>query len=184
MVALLREVGVPSELVLLRTRRGGRVESSPASLAVFDHAIVYVPALSLYLDGTAEFAGLDELPFEDQGVTALRVGPQTAELVLTPVLPAASNRAVRRWQATLDENGGARVVEEIAVTGQAAPEWREHYQTPGERQERFGKVWSGRFPGAGLEKLDIEGPPDRNRPVVARSVALVPRLAEPAGRTA
>ena len=182
MLALLREVGVPSELVLLRTRRGGRVESSPASLAVFDHAIVYVPALSLYLDGTAEFAGLDELPFEDQGVTALRVGPQTAELVQTPVLPAASNRAVRRWQASVDENGGARVAEEIAVSGQAAPEWREHYQTPG---RAAGALRQGlerplsRAPGS--RTLEIDGPPDRNRPVVARSVALVPKLADPAG---
>ncbi len=181
MLALLRVVGVPSELVLLRTRQGGRVEASPASLAVFDHAIVYVPGLALYLDGTAEFAGLDELPFQDQGVTALRVGPQTAELVLTPVMPAAANRAVRRWQASVDEQGGARVSEEIAVSGQAAPEWREHYQTPGERQERFSKVWSGRFPGAQLETLEIDGPSDRNRPVVARSVALVPKLADPAG---
>jgi cellulose synthase operon protein C len=181
MLALLREVGVESELVLLRTRRGGRVEVSPASLAVFDHAIVYVPALSLYMDGTAEFAGLDELPFEDQGVTALRVGPRTATLVETPVLRPASNRAVRRWQVELDENGTARIEEEIAVSGQAAPEWREHYQTPGERKERFGKVWSSRFPGAILQQLELTGPPDRNVAVVAKSVALVPKLAEPAG---
>jgi cellulose synthase operon protein C len=181
MLALLRAVGVDSELVLLRTRRGGRIESVPASLAVFDHAIVYVPALALYLDGTAEFAGIDELPYEDQGVTALRVSRKTAVLVQTPVLPAPANRAVRRWQAKVEENGSARVAEEIAVSGQAAPEWREHYQTPGERQERFGKVWNGRFPGAQLESLEIDGPGDRNQPVVARSVALVPKLAEPAG---
>ena len=72
-------------------------------------------------------------------------------------------------------------MEEIAVSGQAAPEWREHYQTPGEQAERFSKVWSGRFPGTRLETLAIEGPPDRNRPVVARSVALVPKLADGAG---
>jgi transglutaminase-like putative cysteine protease/tetratricopeptide (TPR) repeat protein len=183
MLAMLREVGIESELVLLRTRRGGRVEVSPASLAVFDHAIVYVPALSLYLDGTAEFAGLGELPFEDQGVTALRVGPKTATLVETPVLAPSTNRAVRRWQVELQENGTARVEEEVAVSGQAAPEWREHYQTPGERKERFGKVWSGRFPGATLQQLELTGPPDRNVPVVVKSVAQVPKLAEPAGPT-
>src|SRR4029079_2141267 len=36
LLALLRESGIPSELVLVRTRHGGRVEGSPASLAVFD----------------------------------------------------------------------------------------------------------------------------------------------------
>ena len=67
------------------------------------------------------------------------------------------------------------------MTGQAAPEWREHYQTPGERQERFAKVWNARFPGATLESVTIDGAEDRNRPVVARSVVEVPRLAEPLG---
>ena len=68
MIALLREVGVASELVLVRTRRGGRLDTEPASLAIFDHAIVYVPKLDRYLDGTAEFSGLRELPAQDQGV--------------------------------------------------------------------------------------------------------------------
>ena len=144
--------GHASELVLLRTRRGGRVESSPASLAVFDHAIVYVPALSLYLDGTAEFSGLDELPSEDQGVTVLRVDARGATLVRDAGAAVGEQPGGRaRWKASLDADGGARIVEEITVSGQAAPEWREHYQTPGERQERFGKVWNGRFPGATLE---------------------------------
>ena len=57
MIALLREVGVDAELVLVRTRRGGHLDTEPASLAVFDHAIVYVPKLDRYLDGTAEFSG-------------------------------------------------------------------------------------------------------------------------------
>jgi hypothetical protein len=61
-MTLLRSVGVDSELVLLRTRRGGRIDETPASLAVFDHAIAYVPALDLYLDGTAEFSGLASCP--------------------------------------------------------------------------------------------------------------------------
>src|SRR4029077_21237218 len=80
MPALLREVGVPAELVLVRTRHGGRLDPQPASLAVFDHAIVYVPKLQRYLDGTAEFAGAGELPTEDQGVMVLRVGPAGGKL--------------------------------------------------------------------------------------------------------
>jgi transglutaminase-like putative cysteine protease len=179
--ALLREVGVESELVLLRTRRGGRVDTSPASLAVFDHAIVYVPALSLYLDGTAEFSGMGELPFEDQGVMVLRVSARTATLAETPVLPSSANRALRRWTVDLEASGAARVEEVVTISGQAAPEWREHYQTPGERRERFGKVWNGRFPGATLESLQMDGVEDRNRPVIARSLASVPRLADAAG---
>ena len=82
--------------------------TSPASLAVFDHAIAYVPALALYLDGTAEFSGLAELPSEDQGVTALRVSARGATLVETPVLPSSSNRAARAWKATVAADGSAK----------------------------------------------------------------------------
>jgi len=53
------------------------VDSQPASLAIFDHAITYVPRLDRYLDGTAEFAGVSELPSQDQGVMVLRVGGET-----------------------------------------------------------------------------------------------------------
>jgi tetratricopeptide (TPR) repeat protein len=179
LLALLREVGIESELVLVRTRRGGRVDTTPASLAVFDHAIVYVPRLSLYLDGTAEFAGMRELPGQDQGVMVLRVSPQAVTLTETPVLPAGANRAARSWKVALDAGGGGRIDEDLVVTGEAAPEWRMHYQTPGERDERFSKVWNGRFPGAKVDSLRFDGVEDRNRPVVLHAQVQVPRIAEP-----
>ncbi len=109
MVAMLREVGVNAELTLLRTRRGGRVDARPASLAIFDHAIVYVPVLDRYFDGTAEFSGGDELPAEDQGVPALRVQPRGSALTETPVFPASANRVERRWLVQLSASGEDRV---------------------------------------------------------------------------
>jgi tetratricopeptide (TPR) repeat protein/transglutaminase-like putative cysteine protease len=176
LIALLREAGVEAELVLLRTRRGGKIEPAPASLAIFDHAVVYVPKLGVYLDGTAEFSGTRELPSQDQGVSVLRVGPHGAALIETPVLPSSDNRAERRWTVALQGSGEARVSERLIITGQAAAEWREHYQTPGERLDRYSKVWSGRYPGATLVSVDMPGIEDRNRPVVVQAVASVPRL--------
>jgi transglutaminase-like putative cysteine protease len=184
MVALLREASIDAELVLLRTRRGGRIEAAPASLAIFDHAIVYVPKLDVYLDGTAEFAGTGELPSQDQGVTVLRVGPLGATLTETPVLPSSQNRAVRRWTAILQASGEARVTESLTISGQAAPEWREHYQTPGERLDRYAKVWTGRYPGSSLVSVDMPGIEDRNQPVSVDSVATVPRLGQIVARGA
>jgi hypothetical protein len=163
---------------LLRTRRGGRIDPEPASLAVFDHAIAYVPKLDMYLDGTAEFSGTRELPSQDQGVTVLRVGPHGTVWTETPVLPSAENRALRRWDVALQASGEARVSESLTITGQAAPEWREHYQTPGERLERYAKVWNGRYPGATLLSVDMPGIEDRNLPVTVQAKALVPRLGQ------
>jgi transglutaminase-like putative cysteine protease/tetratricopeptide (TPR) repeat protein len=177
MMTLLRAVGVESELVLLRTRRGGRVDEAPASLAVFDHAIAYVPALGLYLDGTAEFSGLAELPAEDQDTMALRVSAQGAKLVRTPLLAPESNQALRKWQVNLNEDGSARIAEDLTIAGQAAHEWRSHYQTAGERRERYGKVWSGRFAGATLADVDMDVA-DRNRSVAVSSTVTVPQMGE------
>jgi Flp pilus assembly protein TadD len=184
LVAMLREVGVDAELVLVRTRRGGALDREPASLAPFDHAIAYVPKLDLYLDGTAEFSGTAELPSQDQGVMVLRVGPRGARLAETPVLPSTENRVERRWRVELAADGDARVDEELRIRGQAAADWREHYQTPGERRERYGRVWEERNPGARLVSLDMPGIEDREAPVVVRSVAAVTRLGMPAGTDA
>ena len=73
LVVMLKEAGIPSTMVLARTRTGGDIDSRPASLAPFDHAIVYVPKYDWYLDGTAEFSGADELPASDQDIPVLLV---------------------------------------------------------------------------------------------------------------
>jgi hypothetical protein len=95
------------------------------------------------------------------------------------VLSSARNRARRRWDVRLEASGDADVTEELELTGQAAPEWREHYQTAGERMDRYAKVWTGRNPGAHLLSVDMPSIEDRNRPVLVKARATVPRLAEP-----
>lgn len=177
LVTLLREVGIEAEMTLLRTRQGGHLDRATASLAAFDHAIAFVPKLGLYLDGTAEFAGMRELPAQDQGVMGLRVGPRGPTLVETPVLPSSDNRAVRRWNATIDPSGDAAVAERLTITGQAAPAWRAHYQTEGERRERYGKAWTTRYPGARLVSVEMPGLADRERPVTVAARATIPGFA-------
>lgn len=177
MVSMLKVVGVEAELVLLRTRRGGAVEAAPASLAVFDHAIVYVPALDLYLDGTAEFSGMKELPHQDQGTMALRVSSTGQTLVQTPVLPSRDNQARRTWSVALGADGAAKVEETVMVRGQAAPEWRQHYQTAGERLDKYGKIWNARFPGAVVSALAITGTEAPSEPVAVSATIDVPHLA-------
>src|SRR5207248_195802 len=76
MIALLRAAGIRAELALVRTRRIGEVAPGTASVAIFNHAIVYLPQHDLWLDGTAEYAGARELPLDDQGATAFTVGSE------------------------------------------------------------------------------------------------------------
>jgi hypothetical protein len=72
---MLKLAGVDSRLVLLRMRHLGTLPSEVASLAAFNHAIVYVPKLDLYLDGTADFHGSRELPSADRVANVLIVEP-------------------------------------------------------------------------------------------------------------
>ena len=111
LVALLRELGVPADLVLIRTRHQGRIADLPASLSVFDHAIVYVPSMDRFLDGTARFYGSSELPSEDQGASALVVEPDGAGILRM----MASRRAGSFAYANLDVK--AHCVAEIGAGG-------------------------------------------------------------------
>ena len=84
MHALLEALGIDSRLVLLRMRRLGRIPGAPASLAVFNHAILWVPELDLFLDGTASWTGSRELPGG---------GPRRDRARREPGRPAALPRA-------------------------------------------------------------------------------------------
>jgi hypothetical protein len=180
---MLREAGVDARIVLTRTRRNGNITDLPASLAVFDHAIAYVPELDLYLDGTAEFTGIEELPSMDQGVTVLRVGPDDVTLARTPVLPAERNRRTREVELTLAEDGSGTVRVEETVRGVEAPGYRSRYQAEGLREERLERHMRGMFPGLELTDYAFENLDDFNAPVEIRLTATAPQVAVRDGRS-
>ncbi|MEK6606145.1 MAG: DUF3857 domain-containing protein [Myxococcota bacterium] len=185
LVAMLREIGVEATLVLVRTRRGGDIDDRPASLAIFDHAIAYVPSQELYLDGTAEFHGAEELPAQDQGVRVLHVDDGTMRV--TPIADAAKNRVERTLRFALapagrdhaDAGGRARVEETLRLVGQAAPAWRQHYEAADQRRERYERAWNARFAGARVERVEMEVE-DLARPVLVRAEVSIIGLARPA----
>jgi transglutaminase-like putative cysteine protease len=182
LVVLLRAIGVQASLALVRTRRGGDIPSFPASVAVFDHAVAYVPSQDLWLDGTAEYAGAEELPPQDQGVLALRIDAgHGGALVRIPILPAARNRVLRDEHIRISTDGSARIAESLTLFGQAAPAWREHYQADGERADRYEKAWSARLPGARLVTVEMPGIGDRRRPVEVRAQVEVSRMLRAGG---
>jgi tetratricopeptide (TPR) repeat protein len=179
---MLREAGIDARIVLVRTRRNGAITDLPASLAIFDHAIAYVPELDLFLDGTAEHSGTTEFPQMDQGVTVLVVGPDAsgnvqAELRRTPVQPAEQNRRTRTIAVDLEADGRARIEVDEEVRGAEAPGYRSTYQAEGTRRERFERALRGLFPGIELGTHSIEGLTRYEDPIRLRYVAEVPQLA-------
>jgi hypothetical protein len=181
LVVMLREIGVTAHLVLLRTRRSGDIADTPASLAVFDHAVVWVPKYELYLDGTAEFAGTRELLSQDQGAPVLQILDGQGRFTRTPMSSARENRVTRSLTVRLAADGGARLEESVTVAGQAAQEWRSHYQSPDQRQERYEKAMNAAFPGARVVAVDMPTLGDLERPVEVRGQLIAPTVARPEG---
>jgi transglutaminase-like putative cysteine protease/tetratricopeptide (TPR) repeat protein len=181
--AMLEAAGVDARIVLVRTRRNGAVEDLPASLAVFDHAIAYVPALDRYIDGTAEHSGIDELPAQDQGVTVLVVGPDGAELTRTPVTPPEHDQRRRRIEVRLDRDGAAEVEVDETVVGVEAAGYRRNYQAEGTRKERFERELRRMFPGLVLRRLRMTGLDALDAPIGLDYEARVPQLARRDGAT-
>jgi cellulose synthase operon protein C len=166
LVALLREAGLPAEIALVRTRSRGEISRAPASLDVFNHAVAYVPELDLWLDGTAEHHGSRELPFEDQGVIALRIAPEGPILTRTPVAAAEQSALEERLRVSLDASGNARARASLELRGPAyAPAYRREFAAESNRKERFAAVLAERFPGSEVAAISIEGLEAPERPV-------------------
>lgn len=125
MIALLRASGIEARLALLRTRSLGSIVATPASIAVFNHAIVYIPKYDLWLDGTADYA-VRELPLDDQGAMALTVALDgTAQLRYTPMSRAADNYTRHSIQAQLTNHGTIRFSGSTTARGEDAPGLRQ-----------------------------------------------------------
>lgn len=161
MIALLRAAGVDAEMALVRTRRLGEIAGAPASMAVFNHAVVYVPGYDLWLDGTAEYAGSRELPLDDQGAMAVTVAADgRTALRRLPRSAARDNVTRREVRAQLHPNGAITFTVNNQVRGEDAPGLRREYEAP----ERQLEVARGRlaevFPAVQVEDVLVDGADD------------------------
>ncbi|MGA2449531.1 MAG: DUF3857 domain-containing protein [Polyangiaceae bacterium] len=148
LVTMLGALGIHAVPVIVRTLHRGDIETSPASLAAFDHMIAYVPSLALYLDGTAEYTGSLELPAMDRGALALQVDDGTATLVRLPEPVASASVQSLDVDASIGPDGSARLDWRVDVTGFEAPEWRVRFHAEATRLQRAQQLMASLFPGS------------------------------------
>ncbi|HEY3446807.1 MAG TPA: DUF3857 domain-containing protein [Myxococcales bacterium] len=154
MHALLEAGGIDSRLVLLRMRRMGAIDPVPASLAIFDHAILYVPKHDLWLDGTAELYGSRELPTEDTGAVVLVVEPNGgAKLAQIPAGKAEANLTQSVYAIALSPDGRATITAKATVGGLSAPDYRRSFQQADGAREKYEQGWARAFPGIKVQEL-------------------------------
>jgi tetratricopeptide (TPR) repeat protein/transglutaminase-like putative cysteine protease len=166
MIALLRQAGVEANIALVRTRRLGEVDPQAASVALFNHAIVYVPKYDLWLDGTAEYAGLRELPLEDQGATALVVAQDgRAELRRIPITQPSDNYVRRTVRAQVLADGRVQFTGVTYTRGEEAPGLRREYESPERQRDAVRNSLAEIFPSVHVEDVKVDGANDLERPV-------------------
>lgn len=173
LVSMLHEAGIEANMVMVRTGMRGEGPSDPPSYAFFDHAIAYVPKLDLFLDGTAEYTGMNELPAMDRGAYGLIVKPGgEAKLLRLPEPDADKTLRRRRIELTVPERGPSGIDAQIETTGAIAAEWRQSFHAQGTQRTRVAAELGAQFGGLslaegtrGLEVNDLE---DIEQPVKIR----------------
>ncbi|HET9594525.1 MAG TPA: DUF3857 domain-containing protein, partial [Anaeromyxobacteraceae bacterium] len=177
--ALLEALGIDARLVLLRMRKLGRMPERPASLAIFNHAILWVPRFDLWLDGTAAYSGSRDLPGEDRGATVLVVEPGAGGRFGTvPEARPEDNASTASYQVALAADGSATVRGESRVGGALAPAWRRAYAAEGERRVQLERAMSTTFPGLRVDEVAVSDLARLEDDVSLRFALAAPRLAD------
>jgi hypothetical protein len=83
LVALLAAKGIASEHVLISLNPTYELTKT-ATLQAFNHVIVYIPALELYVDPTVAFGAFSRLPTGDLGKPVVRASDHGAVVARTP----------------------------------------------------------------------------------------------------
>lgn len=128
LVALLRSLGHPAHVALLRAGRTEDLLPDVPALNAFDHAIVYVPGdPPLWIDPTAPLLRAGELPLSDRGRLALIASPATTDLVRTPEPRSGENRVIRTRELVLATGDLGRLRASTEYHGQFENDMRSYY---------------------------------------------------------
>lgn len=166
MIALLRQAGIDADIALVRTRRLGDIDQRAVSIALFNHAIVYVPKWDLWLDGTAEYAGSRELPLDDQGALALVVALDgSASLRRIPLTKPEDNYTDRVVSARVQTDGTIVFTGTAYTRGEDAPGLRRDFEIAERQRDLFRNSLAEVFPTVHLDDVYVQGANDLERDV-------------------
>ena len=176
-VTMLKELGIPATIVIVRTGMRGDFETEPASLAPFDHAIAYVPSMDIYLDGTAEWTGSTELPSMDRGALALQINEGKPKLVHMPEPTAADSISSKRIEATVGTDGSAQIDWRVDITGASASGWRQRYHAKATQKARVQEDLSSELPGVEITQITSNDLEDVEQKVQLKAKGRAPSYA-------
>src|SRR4051794_21359556 len=106
---MLKELGIDSRLVLLRTANAGPVPHDSLPMPnLFNHCIAYIPSVGgrdYFIDGTADYLRLGEVPAMDRTAQVLVVEPNGGKFVQIPADKPEDNLFEQRFNVAVAADG-------------------------------------------------------------------------------
>jgi tetratricopeptide (TPR) repeat protein/transglutaminase-like putative cysteine protease len=174
LVTMLRAAGIPAYVALLNAGSRMDVPAELPGMGLFDHAIVYVPAIAasgpqaampaVWIDATDRYARLGQLAIADQGRMSLIARPETTALTEIPLAKSMENVLVENRTVTLSENGPASVVEKTQPKGVYESRYRSYYadKPDKETRENLTSYVKAQYVSENLTTVDRTDPADLN----------------------
>jgi cellulose synthase operon protein C len=185
LVTMLGTIGQKADVSLLATNNSSFVvDPDFPTIGIFNHAIVALPKGKdelHFTDPTAEFNGLNELPWSDQGVWALVVDEGNYRLVKIPPYSPAENSDVANTEISLNTDGSAYGHRSLSYGPINSPMQRERFSQPAARQSLLEEFWSYYWAGSKLTNLNFSDTSNLNEPVSISYDVKIPHFSYPTG---
>jgi len=178
---LLRALDIEAHTALVRTADRGRLFQAVPAPDVFDHALVYIPALNLFCDPTFRLGDYDLLPGNCQDVDAFVVSNGVGHFVRTPLLPPEDCRSQVTFAGAVMPDGrftGTLVSSYARLEAAGARRALEQL----DKHERIASYLLSQIdPGARLTSFAVQNVPATNAPLTIVVAFDAPRFAQRAG---
>ncbi len=181
---MLDQVGIDAHPVLIYADQSrGKEDLTLPLIRHFNHCITYIPASDgrspLYLDGTATFHSIEDLPAMDRGAEVLIVREDGA---LRPQIPwnAPSDLAIdEQWDVRLEPDDSAAVTVRLRVNGGFAVALRRSFEIEARRRETLDRILGARYAGATVTEESFSDLRNLDQPVTMSVTFRVPKFAAP-----
>ena len=176
LVAMLGAAGIPARLALLSAGPGEDINPELPGMGGFDHAIVYVPGTpsspELWIDATAQYSSVGNLPTMDYGRWALIADEKTNALKKIPELTSEKNFHIETREFILADYGPAKIVEKNEQIGPTEEDYRDSYSGDSKKvRENTEKYVKDAYLADTLTSVDKTDPADLDKPFVVTFAA-------------
>ncbi len=154
---MLDEAGIPTDFVLIRVYNRGNINMPDLAFPYqFGHAIVYVPQFDLYLDGTAEFSSIYELPDMDRNTwTLITKDDGSYTIRKSPASKPEDNYFTENYYFDLTDKTNISYQFDAEYTGNNAPFYRRHFEVKELQRERLESRLAGKIAGTHINSFEI-----------------------------